>query len=253
MEPLDDSTSSRRARVLVADDNADMRAVRVAPAGRPYAWKPRRTASRRSSRARRRAPDLILADVMMPRLDGFGLLRSCGRIRGRATCRSSCCRRGPARRARIEGLEAGADDYLVKPFAAKELLARVAAHIQIARIRRESAREQQRLRADAEAAKGRLEEADRRKDEFLATLAHELRNPLAPLRNGLADHELIGNDGEAVRASRAMMERQLEQMVRLVDDLLDVSRISRGKIELRARARRARDRGPTAPSRPAGR
>jgi PAS domain S-box-containing protein len=77
-----------------------------------------------------------------------------------------------------------------------------------------------------------LKEADRRKDEFLATLAHELRNPLAPLRNGLQIMRLAGNDRAAVEQARAMMERQLEQFARLVDELLDLSRISRGKIEL---------------------
>jgi PAS domain S-box-containing protein len=78
-----------------------------------------------------------------------------------------------------------------------------------------------------------LSEAGRRKDEFLATLAHELRNPLAPLRNGLHIMRLAGDRPEAVAETRTMMERQLTQMVRLVDDLLDVSRISRGKVELR--------------------
>jgi PAS domain S-box-containing protein len=78
-----------------------------------------------------------------------------------------------------------------------------------------------------------LSDADRRKDEFLATLAHELRNPLAPIRNGLQILKLVKNDADATEQSRAMMERQVDQMVRLVDDLMDVSRISRGKIELR--------------------
>jgi signal transduction histidine kinase/CheY-like chemotaxis protein len=78
-----------------------------------------------------------------------------------------------------------------------------------------------------------LQEADRRKDEFLATLAHELRNPLAPLANGLQLMRLVKDDPEALERFRSMMERQLGQMVRLVDDLLDVSRISRGKTELR--------------------
>ena len=76
-------------------------------------------------------------------------------------------------------------------------------------------------------------EANRRKDEFLATLAHELRNPLAPLRNGLEVLKSAGRDPAAAEATCAMMERQLGQMVRLVDDLLDVSRISSGKLELR--------------------
>ena len=78
-----------------------------------------------------------------------------------------------------------------------------------------------------------LHDADRRKDEFLATLAHELRNPLAPLRHGLELMELAGDDPETVAEARGIMQRQLMQMVRLIDDLLDLSRISRGKVELR--------------------
>ncbi len=78
-------------------------------------------------------------------------------------------------------------------------------------------------------------EAHRRKDEFLATLAHELRNPLAPIRNGLAVLRRAGIDSQAGLAVRVMMERQTEHLVRLVDDLLDVSRISRGQVELRKR------------------
>lgn len=76
-------------------------------------------------------------------------------------------------------------------------------------------------------------EADRRKDEFLATLAHELRNPLAPIRYGLQIMRLSNNEGESVEQARTMMDRQIGQMVHLVDDLLDVSRISQGKLKLR--------------------
>ena len=78
-----------------------------------------------------------------------------------------------------------------------------------------------------------LSEGDRRKDEFLATLAHELRNPLAPIRNGLQILRLAGDSKAAIEPVRVMMERQVGQMVHLVDDLLDVSRVSRGKIDLR--------------------
>jgi two-component system CheB/CheR fusion protein len=78
-----------------------------------------------------------------------------------------------------------------------------------------------------------LRAADRRKDEFLATLAHELRNPLAPIRNSLSVLRLAGPPGPGVERVYEIMERQVDQMVRLVDDLLEVSRISRGKIALR--------------------
>jgi PAS domain S-box-containing protein len=85
------------------------------------------------------------------------------------------------------------------------------------------------LRQQAE----QLTEADRLKDEFLAMLAHELRNPLAPIRNALQLMKMSGETGPVVEPPRQLMERQVQQLVRLVDDLLDVSRITRGKIQLR--------------------
>ncbi len=78
-----------------------------------------------------------------------------------------------------------------------------------------------------------VKDADRRKDEFLAMLAHELRNPLAPVRNALHILRLAAKDPAALEQTRPMMERQVEHLVRLVDDLLDVSRLMRGKIALR--------------------
>ena len=78
-----------------------------------------------------------------------------------------------------------------------------------------------------------LREADRRKDQFLATLAHELRNPLAPIRNALQLLNVVPADSEPAGQAREIMARQLTHLVRLVDDLLEVSRITRGKIELR--------------------
>jgi signal transduction histidine kinase len=78
-----------------------------------------------------------------------------------------------------------------------------------------------------------LSEADRRKNEFLAMLAHELRNPLAPISNASRVLRSGGRDSAAVKSASEMLERQVAQMSRLVDDLLDLSRITRGKIELR--------------------
>src|SRR4030095_1322037 len=111
------------------------------------------------------------------------------------------------------------DDYLIKPFSARELLARVGAHLEMARIRREA----------GEA----LRDADRRKDEFLAMLSHELRGPLAPLGNMLEVVKRAGGNQEVTQQAYETMERQLSQLVRFVDDLLDVSRITRNKMELR--------------------
>lgn len=99
-----------------------------------------------------------------------------------------------------------------------------------ARQRQYQIREHLRERMRGEAA---LRDADRRKDEFLAILAHELRNPLAPIRNSLHILRLTARDDPAVERVGDMLERQVNHMVRLVDDLLEVSRITRGKIELR--------------------
>ena len=81
-----------------------------------------------------------------------------------------------------------------------------------------------------------LKESDRRKDEFLAILAHELRNPLAPIRNAVQILRAKGPAVPELQWAREMIDRQIDQMTRLVDDLLDVSRITRGRIELRKEA-----------------
>ncbi|HSV83459.1 MAG TPA: ATP-binding protein, partial [Ramlibacter sp.] len=86
-----------------------------------------------------------------------------------------------------------------------------------------------------------LSQANKRKTEFLATLAHELRNPLAPLSNGLHLMRLAGTKPDMLEKTRQMMERQVQHMVHLVDDLLDVARISTGKVELRREAIELKD------------
>ena len=376
-----------RRYILLADDNADMRDYVsrllsdryevLAVADGQSAW----------NAIQERAPELVLSDVMMPVLDGFELLR---RIRATPSIRETPVVLLSARageEARIEGLQASADDYIVKPFSARELLATVDAHIKTIDIRRQSrdalGKQNKRLAVLWEAAavllttedpdtmlrelfekirdslsldvyfnfmvseagdalelvsttgidsqtaqsisrlefgqavcgrvalrrepivathiqesvepmvqlvKGlglrtyacnpliaggqllgtlsfasrrrdsfdreeiefletishyvtlayerlrlikQLRDQDRRKDEFLATLAHELRNPLAPIRNGLALIQLGNNDPAILNKATTIMQRQIDQMVRLVDDLLDVARISRNKLELR--------------------
>ena len=98
--------------------------------------------------------------------------------------------------------------------------------------RRETERALEKALAYVQEQANELTEVDRRKDVFLATLAHELRNPLAPIQNGLQIMKLAKGDAGTLEKSRAMMQRQVEQMTRLIDDLMDVSRISQGKIRL---------------------
>ena len=395
----------QRARVLVADDNADMRDYVVRILRAHFDVEAVGDGSAALAAARQRPPDLILADVMMPVMDGFGLLRGVRDDPTLGTVPVLLVSARAGEEARVEGWEAGADDYLVKPFSARELVARVRTHLEMARIRRDAAeavrQSEQRLRADLDAmtrlqrvgtlfvsegnlepvlgeivdaaiaiagadfgniqlidpatgrlsfaaqrgfekwwldywnaagtgqgsfgaafdrrervvvedvttspifvgtrgldiqlragvraiqstplisrsgrvlgvfsthyrspqrpteralrlldllarqaadiverglseaalrdSEERLREADRRKDEFLATLAHELRNPLAPIRTGLELIRLGGSTPLSIERVREIMERQIGHMVRLIDDLLDISRISSGKIQL---------------------
>ena len=95
--------------------------------------------------------------------------------------------------------------------------------------------ERKRLEGELRRRVTELAEGDRRKDEFLAMLAHELRNPLAPMRHGLQILQLAGDKPQVVAQTRDVINRQVQHMSRLVDDLLDISRITRGRVELRKR------------------
>ena len=364
--PADDPDSARGmgGRVLVVDDNADMRDYLTRLLRDQWTVEAAGDGEQALAAARERRPDLILTDAMMPKLDGVGLLqqvRADARL-ARTPVIILSARAGDE--SRVEGLEAGADDYLAKPFQAKELVARVRAHLESARLRRAAETERNRFSAllgqlpamvnflrgpdliiefahpltvaalggrqllgkpleeaipefraqdypalirrvfetgqriegheslvrlqdagapgglrdtywnfvyvpvrddaghiegvmtfnlevteqvqarreleaqsaelvrakgEAEQARALAETANRAKDEFLAMLGHELRNPLSPILTAL---QLLRMRGAAGR-EHAGIERQIGHLVRLVDDLLDVSRITRGKIELR--------------------
>lgn len=142
VEPDLSVRASSGQHIILADDNADMRDyLRRLLTAQGYTVTAAGDGAAALEAARAAPPDLILSDVMMPQLDGFGLLRA---VRGDKALASTPVVLLSARageEAKIEGLDAGADDYLTKPFAARELLARVATNIQMARIRREAARE----------------------------------------------------------------------------------------------------------------
>jgi signal transduction histidine kinase len=117
---------------------------------------------------------------------------------------------------KIRALDGGADNYLFEPIEPEELVANVKALLRLGRVERQ------------------LRESDRQKDEFLATLAHELRNPLGPIRNAVELLRHLGSDApQQQEQARHTIIRQTNHLVRLVDDLLDVSRINQGKITLR--------------------
>jgi len=336
------------SRILLADDNADMRAYVRDLLSPYYVLEAVADGEQALAAVRHRRPDLVLSDIMMPRIDGFGLLRQ---IRGDETLRSIPVVLLSARageEARIEGLDAGADDYIIKPFSARELLARVGALLEL-RAMRQTAEEASRRRtaqyetlltaaplgvylidadfriqevnptaralfggidnligSDFDAVVHRLcpqeyademvslfrltlatgepyftpehagqrldrkgaeyyewqinriplpdgshgvvcyfrdisahvlvreqlREADRQKDEFLAMLSHELRNPLAPIRNAGEVLARTQSENATAKAAIDIVQRQVGNLTRLVDDLLDVSRVTQGRIEL---------------------
>ena len=137
--PASGEQESSRPLVLVVDDNADMRHYVVRLLSRRYEVEALSDGSAALAAVRRRRPDLIVTDVMMPNLDGFGLLRELRGDPGTAAIPVIVLSARAGEEARVEGLEEGADDYLIKPFSARELLARVEAHLKMARFRREAA------------------------------------------------------------------------------------------------------------------
>jgi signal transduction histidine kinase len=172
---------------------------------------------------------LALIDVQMPGLSGFELAEL---MRGKERTRRIpiiFVTAGTAdSQRRFRGYEAGAVDFIQKPIEPDILRSKAEVFFELYRQRQQIAAQRDELLAQAEA----LKEADRRKDEFLATLSHELRNPLAPLRFGL---DVLNSDPQVQDSihARETMDRQLVHLVRLVDDLLDISRVSQGKITLR--------------------
>jgi signal transduction histidine kinase len=172
---------------------------------------------------------LAILDVQMPEMDGYELAEL---MRGTERTRRApiiFLTAGAAdRQRRFRGYEAGAVDFLNKPIEPDILRSKAGVFFELYQQRNQIAAQRDELKSYAEA----LTDADRRKDEFLATLAHELRNPLAPIRNGLDILRASPTPANAEEI-RDMMDRQLSHLVRLVDDLLDVARVSKGKIELR--------------------
>ena len=207
------------AYILVADDNADMRDYLQQLLGSRWEIAAAPDGAAALERLRQRLPDLLIADVMMPRLDGFGLLRAM-RADARTATVPVMLLSARAGEEAMEGLSAGAEDYLIKPFAARELIARV-----------ESRLAQVRLRVAERLARESAEEANRAKDEFLATLSHELRQPLMAIQGWMdvLRHGLAGR--EALHALDIIEHNTLAQR-RLIDDLLDTARIVTGRFSV---------------------
>jgi signal transduction histidine kinase len=205
-----------RARVLLVDDNPDLRRYLVSLLSPLFTIDVAADGAEAIERVREEPPDLIVSDIMMPRLDGFGLLRA---MRGDRRFRAIpfimlSARAGEG--AAVEGLEATADDYLVKPFTARELIARVSTQLNMSRIRRDVAVREHR--------EHELQRAVKLRDEFITIAAHELRTPVAALTLTF-DSMVRADDPTVARARTKVLNRHIERLRHLVEDLVDTSQL----------------------------
>ena len=207
-----------RGRVLVVDDNADLREY-IAGLLRPT-YDVSVAVDGRAALEQLRAcmPEIVLSDVMMPRLDGFGLVRELRADPSTARLPVILLSARAGEESAVDGLDIGADDYVIKPFSARELLARVRTHLTLARTR--------------QAWIAELERANRELDSFSYSVSHDLRAPLRSIKG--FSQALIEDYGTALDATgRGHLDRicrSTEVMTELVDALLDLARLSRVQV-----------------------
>ena len=196
LDPASEGGDSRRPRILWADDNADMRDYVRRLLEPRYDVEAVPDGEAALAAARASPPDLVLSDVMLPRRDGFGLLGALRADPRTATIPVILLSARAGEESRVEGLEAGADDYLVKPFGARELLARVHAHLEMDRLRREASRREQALLEGTRAAKERLEAVLRSISDGFIALDRDWRyvsvNDRACESMGMRREEILG-------------------------------------------------------------
>jgi PAS domain S-box-containing protein len=178
---LEPSPSGKRELIVLADDNADMRQYLARLLSERYEVHAAADGLQALEVTRKLRPALVLADVMMPHLDGFGLLRAIRDDSALASTPVVLLSARAGEESRVEGLEADADDYLIKPFAARELLARVAAHVKMASLRRETAEREERMRSEAELEREKLQASEERLAET-SRLYRELQQADAELQ-----------------------------------------------------------------------
>lgn len=202
-----------KSKILLVDDNADLRDYARRLLSDRWQVETAANGAIALQLIRQQQPDLVLSDVMMPELDGLQLLQA---LRSDPLAQSLPVILLSARageEAMIEGLEAGANDYLIKPFSARELIARIETQLQMSRLRQEQS-------------------ANRFKDEFLLTLTHELQAPLVAILGWVRLLQSQSFDRARMARALATIERNATNEAKLVKDLLDVSSILSGQCRL---------------------
>ena len=188
-------------------------------------------------------PDVILLDIMLPGMDGIETCRRMKAIASISAIPVIFMSALTETKKKVEGFAAGGADYVTKPFQIDEVLARITTQLQLRAmhqqlflqnlaLQKEMAKREN-LEHETQKQSSALIDLHRRKDEFLAMLGHELRNPLAPLSNAVDLLRLQKNDDPIQLRVRSIIERQVGQLTHLVNDLLEVSRITTGMIQLR--------------------
>lgn len=221
---------SGRQKVLLADDNADMRDYVRRLLAERYEVLAVPDGLTALAAAREHPPDLVLTDIMMPGLDGFGLLRELKATQSTRGVPVILLSARAGEESAVEGLNAGADDYLTKPFSAQELMARVRTHLDIAHARREWTNE--------------LEQSNKQLEAFSYSVSHDLRAPLRAI-DGFSKMLLDDYSEKLDQNACHCLQRvrtAAQKMSTLINDILELSRVTRGalkkeRIDLTAPAR----------------
>ncbi|MES2525617.1 MAG: ATP-binding protein [Bdellovibrionota bacterium] len=215
--------------VLLADDNQDMREYIQRLLTDKYHVVACSDGKKALDEIRRKKPDLLLSDIMMPVMDGIELLQEIRNDHSLKTIPVILLSARAGEELKASGLDLGADDYLTKPFSARELLARVNVQIKMTKIRESSLAQEIRTKE--------LQNLIRSRDEFLSIAGHELKTPITSLKMQL---QMTGKSIDVEKNSAPAPEKlaqvvskslgQVDKLSKLVEDLLDVSRLNAGKM-----------------------
>ncbi len=221
------------SHILLVEDNADMRNYLKRLLSQYYTVETVANGQAALEATKRRTPDLILSDIMMPELDGFQLLHALREDPQALAIPVILLSARAGAESAIEGLKAGADDYLVKPFSARELLARISARLEVSRMRADIIQQE---RLQAQRLQKLTQESIQARNEFISMISHDLKNPLGAIK-GYAQLlermvkrlQLESPIAERMASSLAGIDATVVRMTMLVNELLDLAHLQAGR------------------------